>query len=128
MNEETTNQGGAFVWKQQYQAFVKHQENANKWMRENKKPICNACLKEEWDFSQTDEGKKRIPEGINFDSFKKDDLYTFVARKEHMERSKGNRLKDLKQIEYSWKCKKGHKTTILYSEEEDSKFGEKSKK
>ena len=119
MGEETTNSGQTFVWKQQYQPFVKLQESANKWMRENKKPVCNACMKEEWDFRQTEDGKKRFGNNVTIEDFSKEADFVFVGRKEHMERSKGNRLKDLKLIEYSWKCKKGHRTTVLFSEEED---------
>ena len=122
MNEETTNQGGAFVWKQQYAKFSDQQGEANRWMRENRKPLCNGCMKAEWEFRQTDEGKKRFGGEINLDDFKKPERYTFVWRKEHMERSKGNRLKDLKMVEYTWKCNNGHKTTIVFSEEEDLKF------
>ena len=122
-NEETTNQGGAFSWRQQYANFAKKQEEANNWMRENRKPLCNGCMKAEWDFRQTDEGKKRFGSDISLDDFK-NQKYTFLWRKEHMERSKGNRLKDLKSVEYTWKCDKNHKTTIVFSEEEDLKFGE----
>ena len=104
-------------WKKKYAIFVVEQEKGIKWMRENKKPVCLTCMRIEWDFRQTPEGKKRNSANVVFNEFI-DKNYVFIARQERMERTK-NKLKDLKTIEYKWKCENKHTTSILYTEEEE---------